>query len=1532
MDPNALGDMAVGQSTDPYTQQLLDLAKQQGGATAQTASQIVHPNDGFLSMTRDKLGTAFHGVMDALATPEETLAAGMSDLSGNPISLKQAYQQHVQPSQILFGKGPATSTLGKVAKFGAGFVTDTLLDPLTYVTTGRYSGLFGLSKLPDIPIGKEVAKGLGWTNIFKGSNGWEAVRHATLSEEGNMVRSNMIKSATANIARDTLESAGFGGAVKLGLEGAAEVIGEGIPVVDIADTALIASQAAKAASTITKGKGIELATSMPGVGRYFNAGNIRARIGKSLFGMAGMAPEDIMKATTGPGAEGLGAMHLAKVVKDMELAKGTWATMSGAERDAWGAAINKATTDSMQDQAERLVRHTLQARASDIELQVNQEMKNILEKNAVNGNTVVDKLGNPVKDQFGNTQVRNLAQAWLDKGGVKVFGKSVVSGARIKQMMNTMIPAEDRLASFGPTATKTLAAVSDARNRMASLFSTKYNVYGRVPDTVLQVMRNFKFKQDAQMSEFINNTGKMMERMNISPDEMRTVMAAVATGKRPAEAPSGRTTALYDMLHSNQGNKVMGDIANGVYGDGTKPEDMKRMWNAANYVKKQLQQNLVMMRDAGMSVYEHENYVPLLLNETKKAMTPFLKTKSSQAINATKGEFNKFTNVEDPTKVLFGTEADARDATGASHNLTQYTKVEERNRINKQINDTVLKSKTKTDKIKAETEDLWNDISEKHTNDIMSGAKEVVGEASEDRNNRKALENAIRDSIPAIDRKRVLENSVASIMLDHAPEKANLTTEDIDKLKEDLKTGDEDLDTVASYVSNNLDKFGITVKKAATGTAKKTEETNTGPDLQAKLAELKKIIKESAIKGKTDYLKEALNKPEGGKSLSNVLQGVSDTWHDNPGVNRLVKKILNKNEELHGVLGDMSDTKDRLQNELKQPGLKRVADRWYYKDSEGATYERERATAEEINKNYFNGEEMFSEDPIKPFLASTENTLRTVNTKNLMGNVAEKFGIPASEAPSNYVSVSISSMADGEGKLADFMAKQASTKKLESLMYHPAVAQTIVDMMRVMDKDPASGMLLDGFDKLTNLFKVSVTAPFLAFHGRNAISNVWQSMMDIGYHSLSPAKHMMAMKLQGFNKQLEEAMMDLHLDSTPEKLQKYFEIADKEILTDKAGHTWTAGELDRVLRDNVVAYNPSILGMMDSGLSTNERFEQVSDALFAHTNKWGSALKKANPASQKFFLFEQGRNLSNYLESEPRILNFLANLENTGDVSFAAHQTKQFLYDHTNLTSFERNFLRRVVPFYAYTRKNIEGMVQTMIHKPGRIDWFRNTYTNIGDAFAGGNLTREEREALPEWMRDSLDMVVARNGNNVKLITSMGSPFEAPFDEIGNLMGSLNPIIKGPVEQTTGYSFFEGKPLSQVTDATAFKSAPQAVKNFIGFTEKQYTDSAGVSHTQYVALNPRMMNVFNNLPLTSRTLSAMAQLQNPNLDVQNKILATLFGIKPTEINLGTEEFQRQKELDQQIEKILSDSGVGYQRTEYTAPTGTSLPNPPTLNQ
>ncbi len=1474
----------AGQATslDPYTQHLLQLAQDQGGAVAQVAAQTVHPNGSFLSIAQDKLGNAFHGVMDALATPEETVAALMSGTD-----FGTAYKERLMPSQVLFGKGEASSAAGKAGMFAVKFLTDALLDPMTYATFGEYDGVLGLSKLAQIPVKEETARALGMaTKAITNEAGEvvnETVRHHALSKFGVAQLGKTTSHIEDTIKKDTLE--------QFNAHGVRTYSAAGLP------------------SLVT------------------SSSNIRGRIGQLTKTLVGKSSEDIAKTLANPirsgaeltlseGAEFRAASLLASAVKDAKLAVKPAAEMTAEESDAWRHAINTSTDQAMQEASDRLVRHTIQARRQDIDLAAKESLSRLIETSTKNAKKLAPT------DEFGNKVARDIAQSYFDKGGMKVFGQSVISGVRIRSAISMLKPLEDWTSGISPFADKSLDEISKARNLVSSMFSTKWNAQGRIPDSALEMMRNAKNKEEAQMWHLIAGPGQLLKKMGLTPEESKLIYSAIAGDRPPADSPNSRLSTLWALLHTSEGQKVGAQIAAGTYGG-----DQEKMWKAAIQVKKQLKQNLLTMHASGMAAFPQKNYVPLLMNEPKTVVSPYSRFLNKEAVNAQKGELNKWVNVKDPAKVFYGTQDAAKNAAGETVSFDKFARSEERQRIETELDRTVMNSESKKQKLTDQIEKLWNSVSEKQVKSILRGSKAALGRnASDDLFNQLALERVVREAVPKVDRERILKE-YADKYYSEAGNKLTtpaheLTPEDIERLREDLSYGDEELDSIAQHLVGNIEDLGIKRTPAPTPGSVVKAPTDA---YQKTLAKLRTAVMEAGINSKKRYLAEALE----GSNFKDVVAGLSEAWHKDPGaIGKTMEAILGKEHELSTTMEDLSDTKRGLEEELKQPGLKMLKDKWFYMDKAGETYKRVRATAEEINKNLYDSKEMFSDSAFKSMLHESLNVLRSTNTKYLIEDMAKKFGVPASQAPSDFVKVSIAGLSKQEGDLASVVAKDFRAAN-EDLYYEPTVAHAMADMMRIMDKDPASGELAHAYDTLTNLFKSSVTTIFPAFYGRNALSNVWQSMMDIGYHALSPAKHMMAVQLQMNSHELENLFMELSDKPSAETLKKITDLSNKVILTDKRGYKWTVGELDRVLKDNVVGYHPSISGMMDTGRTSQQMLADLESHLYAPTNKWGSEIKDYYKFwSQDFKPFQAGRNLAYHTESQPRILNFLANLENTGDVSFAAYQTKQFLYDHTNLTHFERNFMRRIIPFYTYTRKNLEGMVQTLIHKPGRIDAFRNTYSNIGDVMGGGPISDQERQLLPKWMRDSLDMVIKRNNGNVTLLRSMGTPFEAPFDELGNLFGSLNPIIKGPVEAATGYSFFEGKPLSQVTDATAFVHAPQAVKDFIGFTTKTYTDKAGNEHTLYISLKPSHMNLFQNLPFTSRTLTTLGELQKTNISGQNKLLENLIGIKPTEVDMGNAQYEREKELDQKLEQILSTAGVGYTRQDYAPPRGTKLPKRP----
>lgn len=1421
-----------------YTQQLLDAAMNQGGAVAQTAAEIAHPNGSFLSLAKDKLLGTFSGVLDTLAIPSEGIAALMSQGTVHPMSWGEAMKLHKTPADVIFGnQDPRASGLEKGGMVAARFITDLFTDPLTYVTFGTSGGVMGLSKLTEIPLAEKTAARLGVATAplldASGNVIQEGLRHRAVSAAGL----EELQKITRNI-EDTLRA-------------------------DTIDT-------------------------------YLGDTNIFGRLNQFATKLSSTAETELPAiAAKSTGAERLVAENMIAAHKAGDVSE---------------MARYIAVKQAMEDQADSVARHTIAARRQYIEDEAKNMMSRLIESNVAKGGVVLDKLGRPMVDEFGNKMVRDLAAEWIDRGGIKVFGHSVIAGARIRAAAK-MIPLASAVDHY----------LSPGKNMLAAAFNAKYTQSGRTPDTLLKLQQLAKNKQDFRQAEALSFLPKLYQKLGVQEGEDKIIASALTMDKPPVAGVDGRLETLWSLLRTDSGRKVSREIVDGKYG-----EDVGRMWQAAQAVRQQMKKNLVMMHEAGIAAFPHKNYLPGILNEQKSILSPFAKFKTSKAVNAEKAELVKWRNMGSNEEV-FGTVEDdvLRTTDGKAIPLEKLVKAEERQRIERAIQENVIEQSQKKMKLTGEIEDLWASMTDKMVKSIFKGSKELIKGSTEDAHNQEALMRVIQEAVPQVDRNRVMKEYAAKYYKDgsklrDAP--VELTADDIEQLKNDLATGDAELDSIVSNITSNPDRFGIKVTPAQEAGAAAKPSTN---EYQTKLKELMGVVREAGIEGKKRYMQEALN----GTEFKNVISALADEWHKNPGaISRTMESILGKNFELSTIMEDLSDTKTALEQELKSPGLKKVDDRWFYKDNKDQIWERVRATAKEINDNFFKSEEIFTESALKSAVQGSLNAIRSASSREMLDDIAKNFGIPASKAPSDFVQLGIAGLQKGTMDASRYTALENGKFALknamgEELRFHPSVAESVNNMLKVMAEDPASGAMLAAYDKLTNMWKASVTAIFPAFHGRNAISNVFQHMMDLGLESLNPSNHIMAAQLMKYNHDMEKLALEMAEGST-ESATKLLKLQNKVIMTDAAGHSWTAGELATVAKQNVVAFNPQIVGASDIMQGTKTQVDAMMDELFPKTNKWGGAIGKwTNPMKPNFKPFEYGRDVGNMVESQARLVSFLVNLRKLGDVQMAAAKTKEFLFDYQNLTPFERNFMRRIMPFYTYTRKNLELQVHTLLTRPGRLEMFNNAYTNIGDVFGGAPLSDEERQSLPEWVRDGANIVIRRNGKNVTLITSTGTPFEQPYQALGSMrsiMGSLNPLIKGPIENATGYSFFNGKPLSEVTNATAYSSpmVPQVVRDFIGYTEKKYTDSTGQEHTIYVSLKPQNMNFFANMPLTPRVISTLKLMQTADMSTQEKLLQGLLAMKPDTFNTDEETAKRNQEMQKQLQDVLSKAGLGYEFTRF----------------
>lgn len=579
--------------------------------------------------------------------------------------------------------------------------------------------------------------------------------------------------------------------------------------------------------------------------------------------------------------------------------------------------------------------------------------------------------------------------------------------------------------------------------------------------------------------------------------------------------------------------------------------------------------------------------------------------------------------------------------------------------------------------------------------------------------------------------------------------------------------------------------------------------------------------------------------------------------------------------------------------------LHKVAGEKAFDELEGTLLKNPKNAAKLLDDMRQEGFQGFDDNAITALAARSLKNSKAISMKYFLRELGENFGADAATvAASGYKRINNAGLEE---------AIQVLGKEGE-LMFHPAIAAHVEKFMGSLLTDDATMDFLKAYDSLQNAWKATVTSIWPAFHGRNALSNVFQNFLDIGYHAVNPRTHAMSISLLKADRQLNK-LSRLALGTGDDALRaqaKQAALLGKEMFTDATGYKWTFGELRQVAKNNNIAFTKAIVTSND----VQKGQQALVKALFpAPTIKGKIARGVAKP-------FEIGQDVvGRTLEEQARLVNFLSNLKNTGDVTMAAARTKQFLFDYSNLTNFERMFMRRLIPFYTFTRKNLELQIRALVTTPGRVAAEVHAISTLGEVISGGEqLSSEEYAALPDWVKAGMGILLKKNGDQITMITSLGTPLEAAFaqTQANVVLGSVSPLLRVPVEQMAGYSFFQGKPLSEATNAAAFQRAPKFIQDLIGFTEVKGRKSDGTPYTWYVSLHPEMMNLVLNLPPTTRVFTALKQMDAVDVDEQAKVFQQLTGVRPYSFDLERERAKREKEMMSQLENILTKAGVTAQ--------------------
>ena len=183
------------------------------------------------------------------------------------------------------------------------------------------------------------------------------------------------------------------------------------------------------------------------------------------------------------------------------------------------------------------------------------------------------------------------------------------------------------------------------------------------------------------------------------------------------------------------------------------------------------------------------------------------------------------------------------------------------------------------------------------------------------------------------------------------------------------------------------------------------------------------------------------------------------------------------------------------------------------------------------------------------------------------------------------------------------------------------------------------------------------------------------------------------------------------------------------------------------------------------------------------------------------------RKLGTHLENNVRVANWLGNIDKGMNETNAMRRSIMRHFDYDDITEFERNWLRNVMPFYTWQRKNIPLMISSLFEDPARFDMF--TF----------DVMRNIEEISNDWAdQETPDYFSEINAVRLPMLYNQKPVYldsQLPFQDLQGItkkgvMGSLSPFIKATSE------WFPDRDINLMTGGTVARFKGEDARGLLG--------------------------------------------------------------------------------------------------------------------
>ena len=302
--------------------------------------------------------------------------------------------------------------------------------------------------------------------------------------------------------------------------------------------------------------------------------------------------------------------------------------------------------------------------------------------------------------------------------------------------------------------------------------------------------------------------------------------------------------------------------------------------------------------------------------------------------------------------------------------------------------------------------------------------------------------------------------------------------------------------------------------------------------------------------------------------------------------------------------------------------------------------------------------------------------------------------------------------------------------------------------------------------------------------------------------------------------------------------------------------------------------------------------------------------------------FSKGSDLGTRIEVKDKLAVFVDQLSKNIGATDAANKVRFTLFDYAQLTDFEKQYMKPMMAFYTWSKKNFQSFFTTWAKDPKKlyvIDKMFSSLKGLSD-----DTGTDIQDLLPDYMKDMYTISFG-NGETVGSVYGLGTNIEAigdilgntPKDTLNNIVSMLAPSERVPIELLTNYSFFKEAPITDDTSAYTFRNLPATMKTLLGVDETQYTTKSGETKTNY-KINPYVKYFISQV----RPISGISKVSNVFADEgvtgENYLEALdyLSGVKYKQYDTDYLRSQVEKERYQKVMQKLMDAGYVNQYSTY----------------